>query len=737
VAVAIAIAACVLIVHDLTYVLRAPYWLDEAWVAESTRLSLSHLPKVTEVSPIGWSFLLRLVPTGAQDQRLIPLVFAAATVLAAYAFGRSLRIVPIVTGIFAAGAALLAPAMLVRNDLKQYTADAFVAVLGLALVSRLEASWSRRRLVTLCAVFLVGALISHVTLLVAAAALPCLCVTRLARRRREEFIEAAVGTVATGLVLLAIYVLLDGGTRTHDLKHYWEPYFLPNGFHASLSYINTHLHALVPYFGVNNLYLLAGLVLLGLVVIALQGRWATAAILPILVAEVVVLSALQRYPLLDERTSTFLVVSSMVIAAVGVVGVAHWIAQRLNWVAAGALLGIVATLYIITALPFVRGQLIPHEDVRAQEAYVAAHERPGDVVIVSNGANYGYAYYGHAQPKVVTSPGIGYSLVYPPSDRIVTVVQPETQPIQAAVPAALTLAKQHPGARVWFVLNHEGTSEEAVWNTLMARLSPHTVEVAPDNDVSYVVPNASGTHSTSPHSAVVAPGSPTPTVTLRSSKLGKILVNSEGRTLYAFTKNGKPATCVCGHTWQPLLVPAGAFSLRGGPGVTSLGKSTSGNVVTFMGYPLSVYAGDTASGQVNGNGIHTDGGTWYAIKFGETVAPLVGTAKSSKYGTILVNDQGRTLYAFSQGGKPAACVCGRTWQPLLAPIGFLLPRGGPGVTDLGKSASGTVVTYMDYPLSVYSGDLAPGQANGNGIHTDGGVWYVIKVGEKPGTPVAG
>jgi predicted lipoprotein with Yx(FWY)xxD motif len=616
VAVAIGIAACVLVAHDLTYLLRAPYWLDEAWVAESTRLSIGHLPKVTEVSPIGWSFLLRLLPAGSQDQRLVPLLFAAATVLAAYAFGRSLRLIPIVTGVFAGGAALLVPAMLVRDDLKEYTADAFVAVLGLALVSRLEASWSRRRLVTLCAVFVVCALISHITLLVAAAALPGLCVTRLARRRNREFIEAAVATVATGVLLLIIYVVLDGGTRRQDIQHYWQPYFLTNGFHASLSYINAHIHALLPYFGLNHLYLLVGFVLLGLVVLARQGHWATAAVLPILAAEVVVLSALQRYPLLDERTSTFLIVASVVIAAVGVVGVAHWIAQRVNWVAAAALLGIVATLYILAALPFVRGHLVPVEDVKSQEAYVAAHHRPGDVVLVSEGANYGYAYYGHAQPEVVNSPGIGYALVYPPSDRIVTVVEPGTPAIDAAVPAALKLAKQHPGARLWIVINHAHASEEVAWNTVLAPLAPHSVEVAPQTFVEYLVTSTSGTHPSPPRSAV-SPGSPAPIVTTKSSKYGTILVDNEGRTLYSFTQSGKPASCVCGHTWQPLLVPPGAVALRGGAGVTGLGKSISGTVVTYMGYPLSVYSGDTAPGLVNGNGIHTDGGVWYVIRVGK------------------------------------------------------------------------------------------------------------------------
>ena len=35
------------------------------------------------------------------------------------------------------------------------------------------------------------------------------------------------------------------------------------------------------------------------------------------------------------------------------------------------------------------------------------------------------------------------------------------------------------------------------------------------------------------------------------------------------------------------------------------------------------------------------------------------------------------------------------------------------------------------------GDTSVGETNGNGINSYGGTWYVIKVGEKPGTPVTG
>ena len=118
-------------------------------------------------------------------------------------------------------------------------------------------------------------------------------------------------------------------------------------------------------------------------------------------------------------------------------------------------------------------------------------------------------------------------------------------------------------------------------------------------------------------------------------------------------------------------------------------------------------------------------------------APVVKTASNAKYGSILVDNEGNTLYTLVSNGAPIACSgsCPHVWPPLLVPAGDNNLTGASGVTGLGKSSSGTVVEYQGYPLFHYSGDTAPGQANGNGISSYGGTWYVIKVGTKPGTPV--
>src|SRR3954452_2439045 len=126
---AIGAGVMVVFVHDLKFWLSIPYWLDEAWVVDSVRAPLSLVPRLAATTPLGWILLLRLVPHGGLErQRLVPLIFAGLAVSAAYLLGRELGLTRFTAGLATATAALLSPAMLIRNDLKQYTAEAFGSI---------------------------------------------------------------------------------------------------------------------------------------------------------------------------------------------------------------------------------------------------------------------------------------------------------------------------------------------------------------------------------------------------------------------------------------------------------------------------------------------------------------------------------------------------------------------------------------------------------------------------------
>jgi predicted lipoprotein with Yx(FWY)xxD motif len=110
-------------------------------------------------------------------------------------------------------------------------------------------------------------------------------------------------------------------------------------------------------------------------------------------------------------------------------------------------------------------------------------------------------------------------------------------------------------------------------------------------------------------------------VTTRSvTGLGKILVDSRGRTLYMFVPDKhKSVTChkVCAKIWPPVFLPAGGrLAAAGGVKQSLLGSdkdSTGGRVVTYNHWPLYRYLGDSKAGAATGQALNLNGGLWYVI----------------------------------------------------------------------------------------------------------------------------
>jgi predicted lipoprotein with Yx(FWY)xxD motif len=108
------------------------------------------------------------------------------------------------------------------------------------------------------------------------------------------------------------------------------------------------------------------------------------------------------------------------------------------------------------------------------------------------------------------------------------------------------------------------------------------------------------------------------TVSLRKTKLGPILVNAQGHTIYLFARdrNGKSACSgSCARFWPPLLSRGKPTA---GPGVkpTLVGtvRRSNGRLqVTYNKHPLYSYSLDKQAGQTNGEGSLAFGGKWYAI----------------------------------------------------------------------------------------------------------------------------
>jgi predicted lipoprotein with Yx(FWY)xxD motif len=102
-------------------------------------------------------------------------------------------------------------------------------------------------------------------------------------------------------------------------------------------------------------------------------------------------------------------------------------------------------------------------------------------------------------------------------------------------------------------------------------------------------------------------------------------------------------------------------------------------------------------------------------------------------GKILADGAGFTLYMYipdHRGRSTCSGFCARSWPPLLLPAGVTRPKAGPGIDPalLGatRRADGALqVTYNKWPLYLWQGDSAPGQATGQA--DDMGGWYVLSV----------
>lgn len=113
-----------------------------------------------------------------------------------------------------------------------------------------------------------------------------------------------------------------------------------------------------------------------------------------------------------------------------------------------------------------------------------------------------------------------------------------------------------------------------------------------------------------------------------------------------------------------------------------------------------------------------------------TVFVSLGSAKG--LGEVLVNSEGRTLYAF--GGEECEGACAKAWPPLLDENGEPEPSNGTAAARLGtvQRADGTTqVTYAGHPLYTFGGDKAPGEANGDGESAFGGTWTALKGNGEP------
>ena len=312
-------------------------------------------------------------------------------------------------------------------------------------------------------------LFSHPVALVGAAALGALTVQATVSRQWRRLRDVVVVAAVTGTAMIGVYAGIDHPGHTAGLSEYWTPFF--PSLTALPGYLVARLDQLAPVLGLPWPVLVA-LAAVGVVTVARMRRPATATALLLLPVISACAGMMRWYPLLDQRTSHFLLVTAAVLAGIGVVGIGYAVATAfaramvVDPTARPRLTAWLATLVVILAvagygaanrgwLSRPRSPAPATEDIEAQVAYVALRRGPADTILVNLSGQFGFAYYWKADQPQFERGGpqaVGWYLDYPPRDHIVIATDRDAGSVYRAVLAAHLATTT--GGRIWLVRSH-------------------------------------------------------------------------------------------------------------------------------------------------------------------------------------------------------------------------------------------------------------------------------------------
>ncbi|MFD8782969.1 SCO0930 family lipoprotein [Kitasatospora sp. NPDC059599] len=293
-------------------------------------------------------------------------------------------------------------------------------------------------------------------------------------------------------------------------------------------------------------------------------------------------------------------------------------------------------------------------------------------------------------------------------------------------------------------------------------------DAAPAGSGSYGAYDSNGGASASPSAGGGQAGG---ALTVRNdAKLGMVVTDGQGFTLYRFDKDtAKPpmSNCNdgCAKTWPPVTkegTTAGSGIDAGAIGEVT--RADGSKQLTLGGWPVYRYAQDTAAGDTKGQGV---GGVWFAVapdgKKAAASAPgasaypsemptdaaptsqpaqpapggaQVSVATQPQLGPIVVDAQGMTLYQYAKDPSwPMRSLCegqcAMTWKPAPAVDPTQVKGVNPKLIGKMQRSDGTWQLSVNCkPVYTYTGDKAPGDANGNGKDN---LWSAINPTGKPVT----
>ena len=232
-----------------------------------------------------------------------------------------------------------------------------------------------------------------------------------------------------------------------------------------------------------------------------------------------------------------------------------------------------------------------------------------------------------------------------------------------------------------------------------------------------------------------------------NNKLGNILVDADGKSLYFFSKDTKKTSnCVngCLDTW-PIFYDE---TINVGTGLnagdfSTITRADGSKQTTYKNWPLYYFANDSSAGDTNGDAI---GSVWFVAKPDYTImyanAQLIGNdgknyledyTEGEGTTSYFVSIAGRTMYSFRNDTKnknnftTSDFSNNATWpivELTLDQIPSTLNVADFGTIDVfGR----TQLTYKGWPLYYFGSDTERGDNKGVSVPKPG-VWPVVNKG---------
>jgi len=397
---------------------------DEAWVGLATRVEgMRQTWLAISMTPAAWAALVKgaAMAFGRSELalRLVPFGFGCLTMAAALVLGW--RVAGRLGGVLALAVVAFDPLQIeYARILKQYTAEAFLALLALERTVAYAARRDRASLVVLSLVLALGVPFANAQLLMAPPIFAVLVLGALVRRDRRALRDVALAAGVVGAWDLVYAHFVIAPRLPSALDAYWaaQTYLSADPIAASRVLWERLGWTLGPALGSYGQVAAVVAIVLACVV---PGARAAATVVGLVVLEVWVLSALHRVPVSQPRVLLFLTAAVGSVGAASLGGLAVRAARR---PAAGVAMALVLALFgwdFVRAHPW---RALPHvaqvEDVGPFVREVEVARTPDDTVLLHQTSLFVFAYYQRATPVLdaLASISVGY-LPRPPDSRVV------------------------------------------------------------------------------------------------------------------------------------------------------------------------------------------------------------------------------------------------------------------------------------------------------------------------------